>query len=286
MNKVKIIADSTVDLTPEMYKDNDIVVMPLSVNFGEEVFLDSVTITPDEMYKRIDAGEDLPHTAAIPPQTFEDEFRKWLDQGYDIIFTGIGAKMSTTYQNALIAKNSIEGAEDRIFILDSANLSSGTGLLVLKMCKLRDEGKSAKEIYDTVKEMAPRLSVQFAVDKLDYLHKGGRCSGATKLFGHLFHIHPVIKVVDGGMIVYKKPRGKLSAGIDEQVAELKKDLPNVDMDNIMITDSGVSPEDKQYFHDEVAQLVDPSVIRHTRAGCVVSCHCGPGTIGVLYIKTK
>ena len=284
MNKVKVIADSTVDLNKDMYESLDIAVLPLGVNFGEEVYQDGVTIGPDELYKKVAEKGELPHTAAASPAVIEEEFRKYLDQGYDIIFTGIGGKFSTTIQNANIAKNSIDGAEDRIYILDSANLSSGTGLLVLKMCKLRDEGKSAKEIYDAVLPLVPKVSAQFVVDTLDYLHKGGRCSGATKLFGHLFHVHPVIKVVDGGMIVYKKPRGKLKAGIDEQIAELKNDLPNVDMDNIMITDSGVSEADKKYFHDEVAKLVDPSIIRHTRAGCVVSCHCGPGTIGVLYIK--
>lgn len=284
MNKVKVIADSTVDLNKDMYESLDIAVLPLGVNFGEEVYQDGVTIGPDELYKKVAEKGELPHTAAASPAVIEEEFRKYLDQGYDIIFTGIGGKFSTTIQNANIAKNSIDGAEDRVYILDSANLSSGTGLLVLKMCKLRDEGKSAKEIYDAVLPLVPKVSAQFVVDTLDYLHKGGRCSGATKLFGHLFHVHPVIKVVDGGMIVYKKPRGKLKAGIDEQIVELKNDLPNVDMDNIMITDSGVSEADKKYFHDEVAKLVDPSIIRHTRAGCVVSCHCGPGTIGVLYIK--
>ena len=284
MNKVKVIADSTVDLNKDMYESLGIAVLPLGVNFGEEVYQDGVTIGPDELYKKVAEKGELPHTAAASPAVIEEEFRKYLDQDYDIIFTGIGGKFSTTIQNANIAKNSIDGAEDRVYILDSANLSSGTGLLVLKMCKLRDEGKSAKEIYDAVLPLVPKVSAQFVVDTLDDLHKGGRCSGATKLFGHLFHVHPVIKVVDGGMIVYKKPRGKLKAGIDEQIAELKNDLPNVDMDNIMITDSGVSEADKKYFHDEVAKLVDPSIIRHTRAGCVVSCHCGPGTIGVLYIK--
>ena len=284
MNKVKIIADSTVDLNKDMYESLNIHVLPLQVNFGEENFEDGITITPDEMYEKIKVSKELPHTAAVSPQVIEETFKKYIDEGYDILFTGIGSKMSTTYQNANIAKQMIEGAEDRIFILDSANLSSGTGLLVLKMCKLRDEGKSAKEIYDLVSPLVPKVSAQFVVDKLDYLHKGGRCSGASKIFGHLLHIHPVIKVVDGGMIVYKKARGKLTAGIDEQIEELKNDLPNIDMDNVMITDSGVSEADRKYFHDKVAELVDPSIIRHTRAGCVVSCHCGPGTIGVLYIK--
>lgn len=284
MNKVAIISDSTADLTPEMYKSLNIDVVPLGITFGEEAFQDGINITAEELYKKVEETGVLPATSACSPALLEEVFRKHLDAGEDIIYTGIGSKISSNFQNAHIAKDSIKGAEDRIFILDSNNLSSATGLLLLKMAKYRDEGKSAKEIFDLVQPLADKLSAKFVVDKLDYLHKGGRCSGATKLFGHLFHIHPVIKVVDGKMIVYKKPHGKLKAGIDEQINELKEDLPNIDMDNIMITDSGVSEQDRKYFYDEVAKLVDPSIIRLTRAGCIVSSHCGPGTIGVLYIK--
>ena len=284
MNKVVIISDSTADLTPEMYRKNDIVVVPLGIAFGDEIFQDGIDIKAEDLYKKVEETGKLPATSAVAPQKFEELFRKYLDEGCDIIFTCIGAKISSLFNNANIAKNSIEGAEDRIFLLDSASLSSGIGLLLLKMNKFRKEGKSAKEIYELVQPMVEKLSVKFVIDKLDYLHKGGRCSGATKLFGHLFHIHPVIKLVDGSMVVYKKPHGKLKAGIDEQINEFKEDLPNVDMDNIMITDSGVTEAERQYFYDEVAKLVDPSVIRLTRAGCIVSSHCGPGTIGLLYIK--
>ena len=283
MNKVAIICDSTADLTPEMYKQHDVEVVPLGIAFGEEAFKDGIDINAEQLYKKVEETGVLPATSATSPGVLEEVFRRHLDAGEDVIYTGIGSKISSNFQNAHIAKAAIDGADDRIFLLDSDNLSSATGLLVLKMCKYRDEGKSAKEIFDLVQPLSAKLSAKFVVDKLDYLHKGGRCSGATKLFGHLFHIHPVIKVVDGKMIVYKKPHGKLKAGIDEQINELKEDLPNIDMDNIMITDSGVSESDRQYFYDEVAKLVDPSIIRLTRAGCIVSSHCGPGTIGVLYI---
>ena len=168
MNKVKVIADSTVDLNKDMYESLGIAVLPLGVNFGEEVYQDGVTIGPDELYKKVAEKGELPHTAAASPAVIEEEFRKYLDQDYDIIFTGIGGKFSTTIQNANIAKNSIDGAEDRVYILDSANLSSGTGLLVLKMCKLRDEGKSAKEIYDAVLPLVPKVSAQFVVELGSY----------------------------------------------------------------------------------------------------------------------
>ena len=282
MNKVMIIADSTVDLTQDMYEKNNIRVVPLSVRFGEDVYLDNVTIVPDELYAKVSEKGELPKTAAIPPQTLIDVFREYIDQGYDILFTGIGAKMSSTIQSAIIASNDFP--EGRVFVLNSDNLSTGTGLLVLKMAKLRDEGKSAKEIYDEVSSLVSKVSAQFAVDTLEYLHKGGRCSGASKLFGTLFHIHPIIKVVEGGMIVYKKPRGAYKAALNELVLEIQNDYPNIDLDNVMITHSGLDENLINYLANEVGKIVGEDKIRITRAGCVISSHCGPGTIGVLYIK--
>lgn len=282
MNKVIIIADSTVDLTPELIKKHNIVTVPLIVRFDEEIYYDNETITPDELYEKVKIKGELPKTAAVAPQTFIELFKPYIDQGCDILFSGIGAKMSSTIQNAIIASN--EFPEGRIFVLDSGNLSTGTGLLILKMCKYRDEGKSAKEIFDLVSPLVTKVSAQFAVDTLEYLHKGGRCSGASKIFGTIFHIHPIIKLVDGGMIVYKKPRGAYKAALNELVNEIKGDYPNVDLDHIFVTHSGMDQNLINYLYEEVSKVVGQDHVYITRAGCVISSHCGPGTIGVLYIK--
>ena len=282
MNKVIIVADSTVDLTPELIKKHNIVTVPLIVRFDEEIYYDNETITPDELYEKVKIKGELPKTAAVAPQTFIELFKPYIDQGCDILFSGIGAKMSSTIQNAIIASN--EFPEGRIFVLDSGNLSTGTGLLILKMCKYRDEGKSAKEIFDLVSPLVTKVSAQFAVDTLEYLHKGGRCSGASKIFGTIFHIHPIIKLVDGGMIVYKKPRGAYKAALNELVNEIKGDYPNVDLDHIFVTHSGMDQNLINYLYEEVSKVVGQDHVYITRAGCVISSHCGPGTIGVLYIK--
>ena len=282
MNKVIIIADSTVDLTPELIKKHNIVTVPLIVRFDEEIYYDNETITPDELYEKVKNKGELPKTAAVAPQTFIELFKPYIDQGCDILFSGIGAKMSSTIQNAIIASN--EFPEGRIFVLDSGNLSTGTGLLILKMCKYRDEGKSAKEIFDLVSPLVTKVSAQFAVDTLEYLHKGGRCSGASKIFGTIFHIHPIIKLVDGGMIVYKKPRGAYKAALNELVNEIKGDYPNVDLDHVFVTHSGMDQNLINYLYEEVSKVVGQDHVYITRAGCVISSHCGPGTIGVLYIK--
>lgn len=282
MNKVKVIVDSTADLTPELYKEFDMEVIPLNVNFGEENYQDNVTLTPDELYAKVKEKKTLPSSAAASPALIEEVFRKYIDQGYDIVFTGIGSTLSTNFQSATIAKSAFPN--DRIYLIDSLNLSSGTGLLALKMGRLAKEGKSAKEIYDEVTPLVSKVSSQFVVDTLDYLHKGGRCSGTAKIFGHLFHIHPMIKVIDGKLIVYKKPRGTLKMATNELLNVFKEDFPNVDLENVMITHAGSSREVADYLHAELGKLVDPKCIRETRAGCVISTHCGYGTIGILYIK--
>ena len=271
MSKIKIVVDSTVDLSKELYEKYDMAVVPLNVSFGEKTFKDGVEITRDELYEDVKKYKTLPATSAPGPQVFEEEFKKWLDKGYEVIYLGIGSTLSTSLQSANIAKNNLDS--DKIHLIDSLNLSSGSGLLAMKAAKLASEGKSADEICKIIEKDVPNVVAQFTVDTLDYLHKGGRCSGTAKVIGHIFHVHPHLLVKDGKLIVYKKPRGTMKIAIDGQIEELKKALPNVQMDNIMITDAGRTDE-----------LVDPKIIRTTPAGCVISSHCGFGTIGLLFIK--
>jgi len=282
MAKIKIVVDSTVDLSKDLYEKYDMEIIPLNVSFGEETFKDGVTITRDQLYKDVEKFKSLPVTSAPGPQVFEEAFRKWLDQGYEVIYVGIGSTLSTAFQSANIAKNMIDS--DKIHLVDSKNLSSASGLLAMKAAKLAKEGVSAEEICKTLEKDVPNTVAQFSVETLNYLHKGGRCSGTAKVLGHLLHIHPHILVKDGKLIVYKKPRGTMKIAIDGQIEELKKALPKVQMDNIMITDSGVTDEIREYFVKQVSKLVDPKIIRTTPAGCVVASHCGPGTIGLLFIK--
>ena len=282
MSKIKIVVDSTVDLSEELYKKYDMDIIPLNVIFDEKVYEDGVSINRDQLYAEVAKTKKLPSTAAPGPQAFEQIFRKWVDQGYDVIYVGIGSTLSTAFQSANIAASMIDGGH--IYLVDSKNLSSASGLLAMKAAKLAKEGKEPKEICAILEKDVPNVVAQFSVETLTYLHKGGRCSGTAKVLGHLLHIRPHILVKDGKLIVYKKPRGTMKVAIDGQVEELKKALPNVQMDNIMITDSGASDEIRNYFVKEVSKLVDPKIIRTTPAGCVIASHCGPGTIGLLFIK--
>ena len=282
MNKVKIVVDSTVDLSPELYKEFDLDVIPLNVNFGEENFKDGVTINSELLYKKVKETGNLPHTAGASPDDYTSVFKKYIDQGYDIVYLGIGSLFSTSLQSANIAKQEFD--DGRIQLVDSLNLSTGSGLLALRASRLAKAGKSAEEIKKDLDSLVPNVSTRFAVDTLEYLHKGGRCSGASKLFGHIFHIHPIISVIDGKLIVTKKPRGLMKVAINEMVNDLKNDLPNVYMDDIFVTTSGCADEVKEYFLSEVKKLVNPDCVHYTEAGCVISSHCGYGTMGLLYIK--
>jgi len=282
MNKVRILVDSCSDLTKELYEKYDMDVVAQNVSFGEKNYKDGIDITLEELYEMVKKTGSLPATAAVSPKVFEDYFKETLDKGFDVVYVGLGSKLSTTFQNANIAKQSFP--EDRIYMVNSDSLSSGIGLVAMKAAKFRDEGFSAKEIAEKCNELVPKTVAQFTVETLDYLHKGGRCSGASKLLGHILHVHPYLRMVDGKLIVYKKPRGPMKLALNEQLNDLKSSLPNVDMDHIMITHAGLDKEFEDYLKEEVKKLAPNASVDVTRAGCVIASHCGYGTVGILYIK--
>lgn len=281
-NKVKIITDSTVDVNLEEIKKLGVHVQPLIVNLGGVDYFDGENISNDMIYKHVKETGQLPKTASVSSEVFRDLFAKYIEEGYDIFYVGIGGKLSGTLQAAVIASSELP--EGRVFLADSNNLSSATGLLLYKAIKLRDNGLSAKDICSIINKLSNDVSAQFAVDTLDYLHKGGRCSGTVRLFGHLLHIHPVIKVIDGKLVVYRKPRGKYIKAIDEMLEIIQGDMPNVDLDHVFITHTGAKQEYLDYFYNELIKIVPQSCVEITNAGSVITSHCGYGTIGVLYIK--
>lgn len=283
MRKIKIIADSTCDLNPETLRALDIEVIPLLVLFGDKEYRDGENITLEQLYQNVQTLKMMPRTAAVSPAAFIERFKVLIDQDYDIFFTGIGSTLSGTYQAALIAAT--EFPKGRIRIVDSLNLSTSSGLLILKACKLRDEGKSLDEIADEIQRLVPKVYCSFAVETLEYLYKGGRCSRTKFYVGTLLRAHPIIKVTDGKLDVYKTPKGKMVKALDVLVEDFKKFLPDVDMDHIMITHS-IAPEGLKYLTEELSKLVDPKCLMITRAGCVIASHCGPNTIGILFIRTK
>ncbi len=286
MNKIVVVTDSTCDLLKEQIEENHIVVLPLHVSFSGENkdYLDGVDINSTELYKKVEETKSLPKTGALNVGELMTAFKKILDEGDSLIYTGIGNKLSSTFANTVLAKEEL--GSDKIALVDSKNLSTGIGLLVLKMCKLRDEGKSLEEIKDTVQKLADNVSTKFCIDRLDYLYKGGRCSGMTRLVAHTFSLHPIAKMIDGQLKVYKLPRGKYMKSIDLQVDEFMKDLPNIDMDHVFITHSGRMEGIENYVYEKLKPYVPEGHLHITEAGCTISSHCGPKTLGILYIVNK
>lgn len=284
MNKVAIFADSTVDLLSEDYQRLKIIVIPLLVEMDGKTYQDGVDITPEEIYASVAKSGRLPATAAVSPERFIESYKPYVDKGYDCVFIGIGSKLSSTVQASIIAAS--EFPAGRIYTVDSNNLSSGSGLLVMRACRLRDAGMSAQGIYEDLRETSKRVSTQFGIERLDYMAKGGRCSNFAMTAAHMFHIHPILKIIDGKLIVYKKPRGKSTAFYDELLEICKHEHPIEEEDGIMVTSAGIGQEAVDYIVSRLSKLVDPSKIKVTQAGAVISCHCGFGTIGILYIRKK
>ena len=283
MNKVIIIVDSTCDLPKELVEKNNLVIVPLTVNFPDATFYDGVDITTPELYKMVAERGELPKTAAITLGEIYNIFEKYIELGYDIIYTGISGYMSKSYENAVMISK--EFPEGRIEVVDSLNLSTGIGLTVLKACEWRDQGKDVHEIARLMRETIPYVRSQFIVDTMEYLHKGGRCSGVAKLFGTILKIKPLILVREGKMTVGGKPRGKIEACLDKLVEMVELDKDNIDLDTVFVTHSEAD-ESCEYLMAKVKEVLPNANVLSSRAGCIISTHCGPGTIGVLYILKK
>jgi DegV family protein with EDD domain len=274
------MTDSTCDLTKSLIESRGIHVAPLYVNFGDLSYRDGVDLTTEELYAKVDELGFLPKSAAVSPGDFVNEFTPFIEQGYDIVCITIGSKLSGTYQSALIAKDMVD--ESRIHVVDSNNLSSGVGLVVLKGCDLRDQGLSALDIKKQLDEITPRVRSQFAIQTMDYLYKGGRCSALSAFLGGVLAIKPIIQVNDGKLDVYKKAIGKMTRALDYMLEDYAALYDKIDPDYVMITHS-LADKSAVYMKEKVAEIGMPKNLYETFAGCVISTHCGKGTIGILYI---
>lgn len=280
---IKIISDSTCDLSKELLEKYNIAIIPLHIHLGEEEYQDGATITPDEIYAWADANNTTPKTSAASMAEMMDTFQPYIDNGDEIICFAISSSMSANYNAMRLAVDEME-AEDKIRIIDSGNLSTGIGLQVIEAAIMAQEGKSLDEIVAKIEEYTPRVSASFVVDTLTYLHRGGRCSGVAALAGGVLRLHPKI-VVDGGkMDASKKYRGKMDAVILSYAKDMEEDLKNAKKDRVFITHSGCDNAIIDRVKSYLEELNHFDEILVTRAGGVISSHCGPGTLGVLYIK--
>ncbi len=277
---VKILADSTCDLSPALISRYKIGIIPLYVHLGENEYKDGVNIKPSDLYKWSDEHNETPRTSAPAINDIEAFLEKDSTDEY-VIFT-ISSPMSSCYSNCILAVEDLE-MTDRVHVIDSENLSTGIGLQVIKAAELAASGLTGSEIAAEIEKVKGKVRASFVIDTLTYLYRGGRCSGMSAFLGSALRLHPRIEVVDGAMHPGKKYRGKNSRFIMDYVKDMEEDLKTAVPDRVFITHSGCDKEIVEEVREYLESLGRFKEILVTTAGAVVSSHCGPGTLGVLFI---
>lgn len=280
MEIIKITCDSTCDLTTALYENNQIEIVPMGISLGDDFHRDGVDITADELFAFVRETGELPKTAAISIGEYEEVFRKYADQGYQVIHISLSSELSASHQNACVAAKDV----GNVYVVDSRNLSSGSGHLVLLAHELAAQGKSAEEIVEILNDKKQCLDVSFVLQTLEYLHKGGRCSGVAVFGANLMKIRPEIQVLDGKMQVGKKYRGNMEKSILTYVRGRLEGRTEIDHSRIFVTHSGVPAEIVEKVKALVLELQPFEEVIETRAGCTISSHCGPACLGVLFFK--
>ena len=279
---IKIMSDSTCDLPRELIDKYGITILPLHVLLGEDDFRDGEDITVDEIYTWAETNDKTPKTAAVSPEEAMNALNALLEDENEVICFSISSSMSGTFSVLNLAADSLE-VTDRVYCIDSQNLSTGIGLMVLEAAEMAQAGKTAKEIVEHIEALRPLVRSSFVVDTLTYLHRGGRCSGVAAMAGSMLKLHPRISVEGGKMDAGKKYRGKMNKVILDYVRDMEEDLKKAKPQRVFITHSGCEKELLDSVHEYLQNLNVFNEIVISRAGSVISSHCGPGTLGVLYI---
>ena len=278
--RIHVSSDSTCDLSPELIEQYKIGIIPLYVVMDGVPYRDTLDICPDDIYAYVQKNGKVCSTAAVNVQDYLDYFRSALETSDAVIHFTISSEMSSCYQNACLAAEEV----GNVWVIDSRNLSTGIGHLVLNAAELAAEGKEPQEIFDFLNEKKKKLDVSFVIDTLKYLALGGRCSSVVALGANLLNLKPTIEVCEGKMSVGKKYRMSYDRALLRYVRDQLGDLDTVDTHRIFITDSGTSEENRQAVEKLLRELLPFEEIYHTRAGCTVSNHCGPNTLGILFYR--
>lgn len=281
---IKIISDSTCDLCGELLTKYDITILPLHILLGEKEYEDGLDITPEEIYRWSEEHKETPKTSAPSIDRATELFEPYVKAGDELICFSISGSMSASGSIMRLAAEKLE-AEDRVKVIDSQNLSTGIGLLVVEAAAMAKAGRTSEEIVRRMEELIPRVRASFVVDTLVYLHRGGRCSGLAAMAGGALKLHPRIEVKDGAMQSGKKYRGSIDKVILSYVKDMEEELKQADNTRVFITHSGCDRAAVEQVNAYLKDLGVFSEIWETRAGGVVSSHCGPGTLGVLFIAS-
>lgn len=282
MSKIILSADSTCDLSKELRERYNVKELcPLHIILGEKSYDDGFNIKPDEIYANFAATGKLPKTSAVNVQEYIDKFSSYVEQGYSVVHVNIGSALSSSYKNCCIAAEKL----GNVYPIDSCNLSSGTGHLVIEAAKRIAEGMEAEQVANEVKALTSKCQSSFIIDRLDYLRAGGRCSTLAMLGANILRLKPCIEVNnnDGSMTVGKKYRGKLENVLLEYVDDKLSAYDNIRNDKIFITHGGVGEQYIKVIYDKIKSMNYFKEIFVERASCTISSHCGPGTLGILFM---
>ncbi len=278
--KIKIMSDSTCDLSKELIDKYDITIVPLTVIKNGEPFSDGVNITPADIFAHVANGGNLCSTTAMNVGEYTEYFSKFSPEYDGVIHINISAEFSSSYQNACLAAEEF----DNVRVVDSRNLSTGQGLVVLKACELAQTCTSLDELKAELDAFTPRVEASFLLDQLAYMVKGGRCSSVVALGANLLNLKPCIEVKNGKMAVVKKYRGNYAKCLASYVKDRLSGRDDLDRGTLFVTRTPVTDECLKAVKDAVNEYADFDNIYWTEAGCTVSCHCGPNTLGVLFVR--
>ncbi|MBR4575233.1 MAG: DegV family protein [Lachnospiraceae bacterium] len=280
---IKICADSTCDLSEELVKRYGITIIPLHIMLGETEYRDRIDISQDEIFEWADKNKTTPKTSAVSVTDAMDVMRELIDAKDEIILFTIASGMSTTYNVFNMVAEELD-TEGRVHVIDSMNLSTGIGLMVIEAACMAKEGMSAENIVNEIERIRLKVRSSFVIDTLTYLARGGRCSSVAALTGGVLKIHPKIVVKDGKMEVSKKYRGNIRNVVMDYVKDMHYMLLEARPRRVFITHTSKDRELVEEVRSYLEELGHFDEILETNAGAVISSHCGPGTLGVLFIE--
>ena len=278
--KIIIASDSTSDLNSELIERYGIKILPLGIRVGGKNCTDGVDVDPEMIYDIYEKTGELPKTAAVNITEFEDFFAEYTSQGYSIVLFTISSEMSSTFRHAELAAEEY----DNVYVVDTKNLSTGGGLLVVAAAEMAEDGVCAAEIAKRCNALAPCVDASFVIDSLEFLYKGGRCSAVAAAGATVLGLKPCITVRDGKMGVGKKYRGKFDKVLSQYISDRIGDGNCICTKRVFITHAGCAPEIYEACAEQLKALGIFEEIHITRAGCTISSHCGRNTLGVLFLK--
>ena len=273
---VRIVTDSTADLTPEQQRTAGITVVPLNVHFGDEVFRDHVDLSTDEFFRRLKASPQLPRTSQPSVGAFEEAYRSLRQGGDDIVSVHLSSKVSGTYNSALMAAQSV--GEGKIDVVDSLSTSMALGFMALEGAKLARAGRDRQSITQRLQSLVPKARVICVVDTLTYLERGGRIGKARALLGSLLNVKPILQLKDGEVVPLGRARGRPQA-LTRLVELLERDGKVIQL-AIM---HGAAQADAEQLRERVTSRYPGVDIQLTEIGAVLGTHTGPGVIGFTYL---